>query len=213
MLRRNIGGTDQTLRLLAGIAHQQGQGIPLDKAFASARPPVWDKRRPLLSKALQRHGGKRWGQLLLQAQQIDTQARLERHWRHVRDYLVAVLSRTGLGSVEAEELTVLPGLDELKGTGLLDGRLPPGFSVPMPSDEATLREDEDPLEDGDLDLGLAPRAEERPYAFESRMPRLSRRIRHPPDLSSTARREKSGAWIGSTFGVNRSTGSTNPSPM
>ena len=32
----------------------------------------------------------------------------------------------------------------------------PGFSVPMPSDDPALREDEDPLEPGDLDLGLAP---------------------------------------------------------
>ena len=42
---------------------------------------------------------------------------------------------------------------------LLDGRLPAGFAVPMPSDDPALREDEDPLEPGDLDLGLAPRAE------------------------------------------------------
>jgi segregation and condensation protein B len=48
----------------------------------------------------------------------------------------------------------LPGLDELKGTGLLDGRLPPGFSVPVPSDEPALREDEEPLDPGDLDLGV-----------------------------------------------------------
>jgi segregation and condensation protein B len=34
--------------------------------------------------------------------------------------------------------------------------LPPGFNVPTPSDDAGLREDEDPLEPGDLDLGLAP---------------------------------------------------------
>lgn len=61
------------IRLLAGIAHQQSQGIPLDKAFSSARPPVWDKRRPLVSKALQRHSSKRWGQLLQQAQLIDAQ--------------------------------------------------------------------------------------------------------------------------------------------
>jgi segregation and condensation protein B len=53
----------------------------------------------------------------------------------------------------------LPGLDELKGLGLLDGRLPGGFSVPMPSDDPALRPDEDPLEPGDLDLGLAPPAE------------------------------------------------------
>ncbi len=50
----------------------------------------------------------------------------------------------------------LPGLDELKGAGLLEGAMPPGFAVPMPSDDTTLRDDEDPLEPGDLDLGLAP---------------------------------------------------------
>ena len=65
----------------------------------------------------------------------------------------AFLSHFGL-----DALGDLPGLDELKGSGLLDGRLPPGFSVPMPSDDPALRDDEDPLEPGDLDLGLAPPA-------------------------------------------------------
>jgi segregation and condensation protein B len=50
----------------------------------------------------------------------------------------------------------LPGLEELKGSGLLDGRLPQGFAVPMPSDDPALRDDEEALEPGDLDLGLAP---------------------------------------------------------
>jgi segregation and condensation protein B len=50
----------------------------------------------------------------------------------------------------------LPGLDELKGAGLLEGNMPAGFGVPIPSDDSTLRDDEDPLEPGDLDLGLAP---------------------------------------------------------
>ncbi|OYX70162.1 MAG: SMC-Scp complex subunit ScpB [Rhizobiales bacterium 32-66-11] len=50
----------------------------------------------------------------------------------------------------------LPGLDELKGAGLLDGRIPSGFSIPLPSDEDTLREDEDPLEADPLDFALAP---------------------------------------------------------
>jgi arsenite/tail-anchored protein-transporting ATPase len=49
----------------------------------------------------------------LDAQQIDAQARLERHWRDVRDYLVALLAWGGLGELEAEELLLLPGLDEL----------------------------------------------------------------------------------------------------
>jgi len=50
----------------------------------------------------------------------------------------------------------LPGVDELKGAGLLDGRLPSGFSVPIPSDDPALREDEEPFDPGELDLGLAP---------------------------------------------------------
>jgi DNA polymerase-3 subunit delta len=61
------------LRLLASIAQQYGQGVPLEKAFSSARPPVWDKRRPLVSRALQRHSAARWAQLLLDAQRIDAQ--------------------------------------------------------------------------------------------------------------------------------------------
>ena len=50
----------------------------------------------------------------------------------------------------------MPGIDELKGAGLLDARIPGGFAVPIPSDDPALREDEDPLEPGDLDFGLAP---------------------------------------------------------
>ncbi|MDX1300485.1 MAG: DNA polymerase III subunit delta [Pseudomonas sp.] len=61
------------VRLLATIAQQYAQGMPLDKAFSSARPPVWDKRRPLVSKALQRLSAARWAALLQDAQQIDAQ--------------------------------------------------------------------------------------------------------------------------------------------
>jgi segregation and condensation protein B len=66
---------------------------------------------------------------------------------------------TFLSHFGLDALDDLPGVEELKGSGLLDGRLPPGFSVPMPSDDPALRDDEDPLEPGDLDLGLAPRPE------------------------------------------------------
>ncbi|MCE1115626.1 MULTISPECIES: DNA polymerase III subunit delta [Pseudomonas] len=61
------------LRLLAGLAQQFSQGVPLDKAFSQARPPVWDKRRPLVSKALQRLSAQRWAMLLQDAQHIDAQ--------------------------------------------------------------------------------------------------------------------------------------------
>jgi segregation and condensation protein B len=40
----------------------------------------------------------------------------------------------------------LPGLDELKGAGLIDARLPRSFAVPLPNDDPTLTPDEDPLD-------------------------------------------------------------------
>ncbi len=51
----------------------------------------------------------------------------------------------------------LPGLEELRGAGLLDGRIPPGFAVPEPRDAPDLTEDEDPLDPADLlPSGLRP---------------------------------------------------------
>lgn len=50
-----------------------------------------------------------------------------------------------------ESLRDLPGVEELKGAGLLDSRLPPDFTVPMPGDEA-LAPDEDPLDGDEADL-------------------------------------------------------------
>ncbi len=49
-----------------------------------------------------------------------------------------------------ESLSDLPGLDELKGSGLLSGRLPQNLQIPLPFDGAALRDDEDPLEPDDL---------------------------------------------------------------
>jgi segregation and condensation protein B len=55
-----------------------------------------------------------------------------------------------------EEVRDLPGMDELKGAGLLSPRMPTGFSVPQPpADPDLLADDEDPLTDIDLEeLGL-----------------------------------------------------------
>jgi len=53
----------------------------------------------------------------------------------------------------------LPGLDELKGAGLVDATMPAEFAVPVPSDDPALRDDEEPLGPEDVDLGLAPRVE------------------------------------------------------
>jgi len=48
-----------------------------------------------------------------------------------------------------ESIKDLPGLADLKGAGLLENNLPPGFAVPEPSDAAALMADELPLEAGD----------------------------------------------------------------
>ncbi|GGF72090.1 segregation and condensation protein B [Azorhizobium oxalatiphilum] len=63
----------------------------------------------------------------------------------------AFLTHFGLDALQD-----LPGLDELRGAGLLDGRIPPGFTIPLPSDDAALRDDEEALEKEPLDLALAP---------------------------------------------------------
>ncbi|HEX9854624.1 MAG TPA: TRC40/GET3/ArsA family transport-energizing ATPase [Acidimicrobiia bacterium] len=49
----------------------------------------------------------------LEAQQIDAQARLEDTWGAVRDHLTELFDWSGLKGVEAEELTVFPGMDEI----------------------------------------------------------------------------------------------------
>jgi segregation and condensation protein B len=41
----------------------------------------------------------------------------------------------------------LPGLDELKGAGLFDGKLPGDYGLPQPDDAPALRADEDALDD------------------------------------------------------------------
>lgn len=46
-----------------------------------------------------------------------------------------------------EQVSDLPGLDELKGAGLFDGRLPKGFGIPQPDDSEALKDDEEPLDD------------------------------------------------------------------
>jgi arsenite-transporting ATPase len=49
----------------------------------------------------------------LWAVQIDTQVRFERAWRDVQAFLMDMLARGGVEAVMAEELTVLPGVDEV----------------------------------------------------------------------------------------------------
>ena len=54
-----------------------------------------------------------------------------------------------------EELRDLPGMDELKGAGLLSNRIPANFSMPQPPANDDFDDDEDPITQMDLEeLGL-----------------------------------------------------------
>ncbi|WP_425299919.1 SMC-Scp complex subunit ScpB [Roseibium sediminis] len=49
-----------------------------------------------------------------------------------------------------ESIKDLPGVEELRGAGLLDSAIPASFMVPTPDDTEDLSDDEDPLDDGSL---------------------------------------------------------------
>jgi arsenite-transporting ATPase len=49
----------------------------------------------------------------LYAMQVDAQGAFERSWREVQSYLLVVLERAGVDTLQAEELTVLPGAEEV----------------------------------------------------------------------------------------------------
>jgi segregation and condensation protein B len=54
-----------------------------------------------------------------------------------------------------EQVRDLPGLDELKGSGLLQSQVPATFAVPVPNDSDELEEDEEPFTLDDVEeLGL-----------------------------------------------------------
>jgi segregation and condensation protein B len=91
---------------------------------------------------------------------------LETGWIRLRGRRKAPGRPVTYGTTEAfmshfglDAISDLPGLDELKGAGLIEKSLLAGFTIPVPSDDPALREDEEPLEPGDLDLGLAPPVE------------------------------------------------------
>jgi segregation and condensation protein B len=67
----------------------------------------------------------------------------------------------------------LPGLGELKGAGLLDSNLPPGFSIPEPNDSAMLTADEDPLDGDDAETEEAT-SEAEPLLAEAEPPQDDR---------------------------------------
>lgn len=64
-------------------------------------------------------------------------------------------SDTFLEHFALEAVGDLPGLEELRGAGLLDSAVPATFLVPMPNDDPDLTSEEDPLTEQDMfDAGI-----------------------------------------------------------
>ena len=49
----------------------------------------------------------------LAIQEVNIQKEIKRHWREISTYVISVLRTTGISDVEAEELAILPGMEEL----------------------------------------------------------------------------------------------------
>jgi arsenite-transporting ATPase len=45
--------------------------------------------------------------------EVNIQQEIKRHWREISSYVISVLRTTGIDDVEAEELAILPGMEEL----------------------------------------------------------------------------------------------------
>jgi arsenite-transporting ATPase len=84
----------KTLVISTDAAHSLGDAFGLDAGAAASPDPV------------EVDAG-------LAVQQVDTQRRFEQTWREVQSWLVSVLDAVGVDPLEAEELTVIPGAEEV----------------------------------------------------------------------------------------------------
>ena len=49
----------------------------------------------------------------LSIHEVNIQKEIKRHWQEISTYIVSILRTTGINDVEAEELAILPGMEEL----------------------------------------------------------------------------------------------------
>jgi len=101
------GGVGKTTMAAASAALVAGQGQKVLLVSTDPAHSLADALGTALgSEPAEVHGG-------LSAMQVDTQARFEQSWSVLRGYLTDLLGRGGVGTMAAEELTVLPGAQEI----------------------------------------------------------------------------------------------------
>lgn len=101
------GGVGKTTVAAATAVHAARCGVKTVVASADAAHSLADcLGRPLGPDPVEIEPG-------LSAVHVDARARGERSWRGVQEYLIGVLDALGVDPVRAEELTVLPGAEEV----------------------------------------------------------------------------------------------------
>jgi DNA polymerase-3 subunit delta len=64
-----------SLHRAVDMAIQLDQGARLEQVFASQKPPIWEKARPMMRDALNRHQRSKWQGFLQQMAKIDQAAK------------------------------------------------------------------------------------------------------------------------------------------
>jgi arsenite-transporting ATPase len=101
------GGVGKTTIAAATALHAARSGVKTLVVSTDAAHSLADcLDRPLRADPIEIEPG-------LSAVQVDARRRGERSWRGLQEYLIAVLDTLGVDPVAAEELTVLPGVEEV----------------------------------------------------------------------------------------------------
>ncbi len=101
------GGVGKTTTAAATALHLAAQGLRVVVTSADPAHSLADSLGGELGSEPVQVASGCW------AQQLDARERLEENWGEIRAFMVEVFDWAGVEAIEAEELSVIPGLDEL----------------------------------------------------------------------------------------------------
>ncbi len=101
------GGVGKTTLAAATALHSAKKGYRTFILSADAAHSLSDSFETQLSSQPRRIGPRLYGQ------EIDALKEIEKKWGEIQTYLVALFSSQGLETIEAEEMSIFPGMEEL----------------------------------------------------------------------------------------------------
>lgn len=70
-----FSGVSWSVRRMVDMSAQLQDGVPIQKVFASQKPPIWQNKMSLTRQALERHNYQKWRMFLKQMAEIDQAAK------------------------------------------------------------------------------------------------------------------------------------------